>query len=312
MHTETVAVIAQVITFVIAFVSVVWAVFTVRRAKKQILEMVDTLEDVKKGNGNRRILSETHELTAPLAYSINDLVLSYESRISAYRRMEEANRQLMTSLSHDVRTPLTTLIGYLDAAHRGIVCGKERDDYIETARWKAHDLKEYIDVLFDWFKLGSNEFSMNISTIDLTELTRNILTSWIPIFEDAQLDFTIDIPEQPFRVRIDPDGYMRILNNLIQNAISHSHGDKIGIALSKQGGKIKILLCDNGIGINKEDLKHIFERLYKCDKGRSEKGSGLGLSIVRQLVGKLNGTIRADSVPGEGTVFTLFFPLADG
>ena len=283
----------------------------VRRVKKQILEMVDALEDVKKGNGNRRILSETHELVAPLAYEINDIILSYESRLLAYHQTEETNRQLMTSLSHDVRTPLTTLIGYLDAAHKGIVDGKERDDYIETARRKAHDLKEYIDVLFDWFKLGSNEFSMNIAEIDLTELTRNILIDWIPIFEDTQVDFTIDIPEQPFRVQIDPDGYMRILNNLIQNVISHSHADKIEIVLSEQNRNIKILLSDNGIGIDKEDLKHIFDRLYKCDKGRSEKGSGLGLSIVHQLVEKLNGTITVDSVPGKGTVFTLLFPLTD-
>ena len=147
--------------------------------------------------------------------------------------------------------------------------------------------------------------------VDLTELTRNILIDWIPIFEDTRVNFTIDIPEQPFRVQIDPDGYMRILNNLIQNVISHSHADKIEIALSGQGGDIKILLSDNGIGIDKDDLKHIFERLYKCDKGRSEKGSGLGLSIVHQLVEKLNGTITADSTPGKGTVFTLLFPLMD-
>ncbi len=247
----------------------------------------------------------------PLAYAINDIILSYEKRLSACHQTDETNRQLMTSLSHDVRTPLTTLIGYLDAAHKGIVDGKERDDYIETARRKAHDLKEYIDVLFDWFKLGSNEFSMNIAEIDLTELTRNILIDWIPIFEDTQVDFTIDIPEQPFRVQIDPDGYMRILNNLIQNVISHSHADKIEIVLSEQNRNIKILLSDNGIGIDKEDLKHIFDRLYKCDKGRSEKGSGLGLSIVHELVEKLNGTITADSTPGKGTIFTLFFPLID-
>ena len=287
------------------------AVLTVWRVKKQISEISDALEDIKNGNGNRRILAETHELAAPLAYVINDIILSYENRLSAYRQTEETNRQLMTSLSHDVRTPLTTLIGYLDAAHKGIVDGKERDDYIETARRKAHDLKEYIDVLFDWFKLGSNEFSMNISTVDLTELTRNILIDWIPIFEDAQMDFVADIPEQPFRVQIDPDGYMRILNNLIQNAISHSQADKVEIALSGMGGNIKILLSDNGVGIDKEDLKHIFERLYKCDKGRSEKGSGLGLSIVHQLVAKLNGTITAESIPGQGTVFILLFPLAE-
>ncbi len=307
MYTEAII----VIEIVIVLLSVCSSALTVRRVKKQISEISDALEDIKNGNGNRRILAETHELVAPLAYAINDIILSYEKKLSAYHQTDETNRQLMTSLSHDVRTPLTTLIGYLDAAHKGIVDGKERDDYIETARRKAHDLKEYIDVLFDWFRLGSNEFSMNIAEIDLTELTRNILIDWIPIFEDTQVDFTIDIPEQPFRVQIDPDGYMRILNNLIQNVISHSHADKIEVALSEQNRNIKILLSDNGIGIGKEDLKHIFDRLYKCDKGRSEKGSGLGLSIVHELVDKLNGTITADSTPGKGTIFTLFFPLID-
>ena len=307
MYTEAII----VIEIVIVLLSVCSSVRTVRRVKKEISEISDALEDIKNGNGNRRILAETHELVAPLAYAINDIILSYEKRLSACHQTDETNRQLMTSLSHDVRTPLTTLIGYLDAAHKGIVDGKERDEYIETARRKAHDLKEYIDVLFDWFRLGSNEFSMNIAEIDLTELTRNILIDWIPIFEDTQIDFTIDIPEQPFRVQIDPDGYMRILNNLIQNVISHSHADKIEIALSEQNRNIKILLSDNGIGIGKEDLKHIFDRLYKCDKGRSEKGSGLGLSIVHELVEKLNGTITADSTPGKGTIFTLFFPLID-
>ena len=307
MYTEAIIVIG----IVIVLFSVCGSTLTVRRVKKQISEISDALEDIKNGNGNRRILAETHELVAPLAYAINDIILSYEKRLSDYHLTDETNRQLMTSLSHDVRTPLTTLIGYLDAAHKGIVDGKERDDYVETARRKAHDLKEYIDVLFDWFKLGSDEFSMNIAEIDLTELTRNILIDWIPIFEDTQVDFTIDIPEQPFRVQIDPDGYMRILNNLIQNVISHSHADKIEIALMEQNRNIKIVLSDNGIGIDKEDLKHIFDRLYKCDKGRSEKGSGLGLSIVHELVEKLNGTIVADSTLGKGTIFTLFFPLID-
>lgn len=154
--------------------------------------------------------------------------------MSTVRQAEETNRQLMTSLSHDVRTPLTTLIGYLDAAHKGIVTGKDKDDYIETARRKAHDLKEYIDILFDWFKLNSNEFAMDINTVEAAELTRNILIDWIPIFEDRQIDYNIDILEQPFRVKLDTDGYMRILNNLIQNVISHSHADKIEIFLSKQ------------------------------------------------------------------------------
>ena len=294
-----------------AVLAVLTSFFRIRRVKKQIAEMADALSDVKNGNGNRRILSAANELTAPIAYEINEIVVSYENRLSVVRQAEETNRQLMTSLSHDVRTPLTTLLGYLDAAHKGIVAGKEREDYIETARRKAHELKEYIDVLFDWFKLNSNEFALEPESVEAAELTRNILIDWIPVFEDRQLDYSIDIPEQPVRVRLDTDGYMRILNNIIQNVIAHSHADRIEISLSKQGGNMKLLLSDNGVGIEKEDLKHIFERLYKCDKGRSEKGSGLGLSIVHQLAEKMGGSITAESQPGKGTAFTLIFPLDD-
>ena len=297
------------LSIVIAVVAVLTSIVLVRRVKKQIAEMTDALVDVKNGNGNRRILSATNELVSPLAYEINEIVVSYESRLSIVRQTEEINRQLMTSLSHDVRTPLTTLIGYLDAAYKGLVTGKDRDDYIEIARRKAHDLKEYIDVLFDWFKLNSDEFALEIQSVETAELTRNILIDWIPIFEDKQVDYDIDIPEQPVRVRLDTDSYMRIINNLIQNVIAHSHADKIKISLSKQGNNLRLLLADNGVGIEKEDLKHIFERLYKCDKGRSEKGSGLGLSIVHQLVEKMGGNITVESLLGKGTEFMLLFPL---
>ena len=299
------------LSIVIAVVAVLTSIVLIRRVKKQIAEMTDALVDVKNGNGNRRILSATNELVSPLAYEINEIVVSYESRLSIVRQAEETNRQLMTSLSHDVRTPLTTLIGYLDAAHKGLVTGKDRDDYIEIARRKAHDLKEYIDVLFDWFKLNSDEFALEIQSVEAAELTRNILIDWIPIFEDKQVDYDIDFPEHPVRVCLYIYIYMRIINNLIQNVIAHSHADKVEISLSKKKNNMRLLLADNGVGIEKEDLKHIFERLYKCDKGRSEKGSGLGLSIVHQLVEKMGGNITVESLPGKGTEFTLLFPLND-
>ena len=148
---------------IIAVLSVIISCYTVYRVKKQISEITDALVDVKNGNGNRRILSATNELTAPIVFEINEIMVAYENRLSSVRHTEEANRRLMTSLSHDVRTPLTTLIGYLDAVNKGIAKGKERDEYIETARRKAYDLKEYIDVLFDWFKLNSHEFAMEIN-----------------------------------------------------------------------------------------------------------------------------------------------------
>ncbi len=276
--------------------------------KRQLKDMTDTISDIQSGNGSRKILAVGNELTADLSYKINEIVYDYEEQLSQLRATDETNRQLMTSLSHDVRTPLTTLIGYLDAIHRGVAAPKDQSDYLEIARRKAHDLKEYIDILFDWFKLNSSEFSLFIEQTELAELTRNILKDWIPIFEEKHLDSEIEIPEKPLLAKVDLDGYTRIINNLVQNVMSHSQATQIKIKMLKKEAEIKICIEDNGIGIEKPDLQHIFERLYKCDKGRSNKGSGLGLSIVRQMVEKMDGKITVHSVPTQYTVFTVCFP----
>lgn len=297
---------------VIALTAVLYAGTVVRRTKSQLSEMLDALSDIKSGNGNRRILAKPHEIAAPIAYEINEIVLSYESRLAALRQTEEAGRRLMTSLSHDVRTPLTTLIGYLDAVGKGIVTGQEREEYLEIARRKSHDLKEYIDVLFDWFRLNSDEFVLRAEEGEMTELTRKVLVDWIPILEEGQIEYEVSIPEQPLRARLDPEGYARILNNLMQNVIAHSRADRLQISLCKcqdgeHGDAIRLELADNGAGMDAGDLEHIFERLYKCDRGRSHKGSGLGLSIVKQLTEKMGGKITVESEPGKGTVFALCF-----
>ena len=185
--------------------------------------------------------------------------------------------------------------------------------YIKTGKLTAQQLQKAMKALLAQMKKQHDKQKIPHGKQTLKQLMKqNAGVSNIEITKDnKQIDYNIDIPEQPFRVKLDTDGYMRILNNLIQNVISHSHADKIEIILSKQEKNMQIRLADNGIGIEKEDLKHIFERLYKCDKGRSEKGSGLGLSIAHQLVEKMNGTITANSTQGTGTEFTLLFPLAN-
>ena len=272
--------------------------------------MAEALSDIQAGNGNRKILAPRNDLTAELSYKLNGIVYYYEEQIYKLKAADEANRQLMTSLSQDVRTPLTTLIGYLDAVHRGIAGPEEHENYIETARLKAYSLKEDIDLLFDWFKLNSNEFTLSSEKIQLAELTRNILINWIPVFEENQIQYEIDIPEKPVFIHADPDGYEQIINNLIQNVIKHSHASKITIQISKKQSDITIQIEDNGIGIDPADLPHIFERLYKCDKERSDKGSGLGLSIARQLTEKMNGWIDVKSKSDHDTAFIICFPAA--
>jgi signal transduction histidine kinase len=273
--------------------------------------MTEALSEIQGGNSNRKILAVHNDLTAELSYQLNGIVSRYEEQIYKFKAADEANRQLMTSLSHDVRTPLTTLIGYLDAITKGIAGPEEQADYIETARLKAYGLKDYIDLLFDWFKLNSGEFTLSAEQIEMAELTRDILKNWIPVFEENGIQYEIEIPEKPVFTYADPDGYERIINNLIQNVISHSQADKIEIQMYIKEAAIIIRILDNGIGIAPADLDHIFDHLYKCDKGRSYKGSGLGLYIVRQLTEKMNGIIDVQSEPGIYTEFIIRFPAVE-
>ncbi len=287
---------------------ILFLAFLLLSIRTRLREMEDILAEIRQGNGNRKLLAMPGDPSASLAYQINRIVSEYEEQLAAYRRGDEASKQLMTSLSHDVRTPLTTLIGYLDAACRGGTSEEERNDYILTARRKAHDLKAYIDVLFDWFKLNSDEFPFVMNPVEITELTRDILKDWIPILEEMNLAFDISIPEAPCMVRLDADAYRRVINNLVQNAVTHSRASRIDVSLEADDRQVSITVSDNGIGISQSDLKHIFDRLYKCDTGRTEKGSGLGLSIAKQIVEKMGGVISAESVPGTKTQFSVRFP----
>lgn len=123
------------------------------------------------------------------------------------------------------------------------------------------------------------------------------------------MDFEIEIPEKRLMVKLDIDGYSRVVNNLVQNVVTHSQAGQIKITMMADAKAMWLSVADNGVGIEKEDLQHIFERLYKCDKGRSEKGSGLGLSIVDQMVDRMGGKISAKSEVGKYTAFTVELPL---
>jgi len=282
----------------------------VTRFKYQVHYISNVLSDIKQGNSKRRILVKSHELIAPLAFKINEIVYQYDNQLVTLKQNEELNKHLMTSLSHDVRTPLTTLIGYLHAVQKEIVTGQEKVTYIDIACRKADDLKVYTDELFDWFKIQSDDYAFSFEETEMTEMTRNILIDWIPIFEEANVDYDVDIPEQRILTMIDRESYRRVINNLVQNMITHSYATEIFLAVKKQSNVLFIQLKDNGVGIASEDLPHIFENLYTGDKSRSNKGSGLGLAIVQQLIQKMNGTISVESEPNKGATFLITLQTA--
>ena len=301
------------IVLAVAIVSVMTVVALIHKlvdVKERMREISDTLDDITQGNNDRKFLVRPRDITSEICYKLNQIVLTHKRQMAEQKRTEEANKQLMTSLSHDVRTPLASIMGYLDAVHKGIVTGEERENYIESARLRSHDMKDYVDVLFEWFKLNLDEEIFQMKQTDLTETTRDTLKDWIPIFETKSVEYEIDIPEESISVNLDSDAYARILNNILQNVMVHSKASKVTISLGVLNGKAEISIKDNGHGISQADLPHVFDRLYKCDRARAAKGSGLGLSITKRLVEKMDGTVCAESSWMKYTVFYVRFPLS--
>ncbi len=139
-------------------------------------------------------------------------------------------------------------------------------------------------------------------------MTRNIAAEWVPTLERNHFAYDFDIPEEEYPLRMDSHAYTRILNNLFQNALTHSGGNKLTLRLLENEHQVKIIISDNGNGIPPSDIPHIFERMYQCDSSRSAGGNGLGLSITMELVKAMEGTIEVNSSPGMGTIFTILFP----
>lgn len=297
---------------------------------KKISQSNEILDDIKKGNGNRKILSKDEDNFSEIIYKINEIVYLYEEKLTEFRKKENANNQLLTSLSHDIRTPLTSIIGYTDAIKKELLMDELNDkydlqnviennntlennnvieNYIDIVREKSYSLKEYLDNVFDWFKLNSNEFYLDLNDMEITELSRNIIKSWIVIFEEKDIDFDIEIEEKEIIFNLDQNAYARVVNNIIQNAVEHSKTKKIQISIKESNRKIFITIKDFGVGIEPDDLEHIFDRLYKCDKARNKVGSGLGLYITKELVEKMNGCINVKSKVGEGTEFEIIFEI---
>ena len=243
-----------------------------------------------------------------ICYGINEIAMNSQTQLIKQKQSEQAYKRLMTSISHDVKTPLASLVGYLEAIECKIVAGEEKDEYVHVAFEKAHYLKHFVEDLFEWVKLDSGEQIFRFELLDLNEVSRNIIADWISVLENSNFEYEFDIPETEYLMRIDVNAYSRILNNLLQNVLIHSKGNKVIFRISENDRQARITLADNGKGISPDHLPHIFERMYQCDQSRSAKGNGLGLSIVKELVAAHKGTITADSTPDKETIFTILLP----
>ena len=278
-----------------------------RRVQESLSVIKEALEDIKAGNLNRRVLAKENDMTKQICYDINRIATTNQAQFIRQQQSEQAYKRLMTSLSHDVKTPLASLVGYLEAVTENLVAGEEKETYIQIAAEKAHQLKGFVESLFEWVKLDAGEQVYHFEQLDFNELSRNIMADWIPTLENSHFEYDIDIPENEYFMKIDVRAYIRILNNLIQNILTHSGGNKLTLRITENESQAQLAVTDNGIGISPSNLPHIFERMYQCDDSRLADGNGLGLAIVKELVNAHKGEIKVESIPSVGTTFIIMF-----
>ena len=236
------------------------------------------------------VLVATPLIVAAIWFSkiiINE-VRRVEKNKEALHKDYESKRNLMLSdIAHDLRTPITTIAGYAKALNDGMVTDEEKKkEYLEAIENKSQRMSDLINLLFEYVKLDSTEFSLNKEKTDLAELLRENAAMLYSDVEEKGLELEIGIPEESCMIDVDALQFSRVITNLITNAIRHNEkGTVISLKMTQEDDEVTVIVSDNGTEIPKEIAEHIFEPFTVGDVSRKTKGgSGLGLSIAKKIV----------------------------
>lgn len=231
--------------------------------------------------------------------------------LTAVRRLEAIRRDFVANVSHELKTPLTSISGYAETLVTGDVDEETRAKFLATILSNAHRMQGLVDDLLDLSRIESGRWTPRPEELSLTRL---IEESWA-LFADRgvnrRIDFAIVIPPPADQVRIDPNAIRQVLGNLFDNALRYvGEQGKIEVRAERLGDMIEVAVIDNGSGIPSEHLPRVFERFYRVDPSRSreEGGTGLGLAIVRHMIEAHGGRISAESAPRAGTTIRFTVP----
>jgi signal transduction histidine kinase len=280
--------------------------------RRRLAYLTDGLREALKPNYRTRLLAKGNQEWQEIVFAVNELIDRLEKMKMSALRSEAARKSLLSSISHDIRTPLTSIIGYIDAVRDGVAAtDEEKQKYLAILSDKSNALKLLINDLFTMAKLDADELVLEKVQIDLAEIVREALIEQLPAAKENGLEVKVRIPEEPCLIRADSFSLMRILGNIMKNAIQYGkEGGVLGIELAAKEGAYEVTIWDRGQGMTGEELEHIFERSWRADRARSmhSGGSGLGLAIAKALTEKNDGTISVSSTPGARTDFVVAFP----
>lgn len=246
------------------------------------------------------------------AGNVNRLSERLQLALEEERKAEQAKNELITNVSHDLRTPLTSVVGYLGLIEQD----RYRDEvelrhYVGIAYEKSQHLHELINDLFEYTRMRHDTIALKLEPINLVEMLGQLLVQYHMPLQEAGMTGQLHSTENMILVRADAGKLARVFENLISNAMAYGReGKRIDVAVSKREGWVAVDVANYGEPISAHDLPHIFDRFYRADKSRTRwaGGSGLGLAISKSIVEKHRGFIEASSST-ERTFFRVTLPL---
>jgi signal transduction histidine kinase len=251
----------------------------------------------------------TEDIAARAALSLDNAGL-----YAAATRANQARSDLLAVVSHDLRTPLTAIIGYADLLAMGIpdILPSASQQHVERIRKSAQHLLYLMNELLTFTRLDAGRETLHLREVDVREVVREVATFVEPSATTRGLAVEMDVPDRPLPLRTDPDKMRQVLLNLAGNAVKYTTQGGIGVRLTAAADAVTVQVRDSGVGIAPDDLPNIYDPFWQADLTRRSKdgGTGLGLSIVRRLVDLLGGTVRVESTVGRGTTFTVTVPNA--
>ncbi|WP_374198251.1 sensor histidine kinase [Paenibacillus lautus] len=272
-------------------------------------EIRNGLREIAKGNFDTDIPVQSGSQLGEVAESINQMSRQLHQSILEERNAEKTKNDLITGVSHDLRTPLTSILGFLEVIEEDRYQDEvELRYYVNIAYEKAQSLKKLIDDLFEYTRIN-NGLPLDIREIDMAQFMRQLIEEFVPALEKAGLECKL-AAEEGLVVLADGAQLVRAYENLISNAIRYGEsGKRIDIAVRSDGNRVSISFTNYGDPIPERDLPFIFDRFYRVEASRSKQtgGTGLGLAITKSIVEVQGGEIRVRS-DRQRTTFETRFP----
>jgi signal transduction histidine kinase len=276
---------------------------------KRLSNVTQTVKEFEKGNYNRRLLVKSDDEIGQLTTAFNRMAETIELNMEELKKNDTLRRELIANISHDLRSPLASIQGYIETIlmKDDNIDSRQRKNFLETILTSVTNLNTLVAELFELSKLDAMKSKPTPEPFSIAELVQDIVLKFQPLAENKSIHIITKIPHSLPFVMGDISMIDRVLSNLIDNAIRYTgEGGRISIDLINREEIVELVISDTGEGIPSDDLPNVFDRFYRVEKSRTKNsgGSGLGLAIVKKIVEAHDSEIRVQSTINKGTAFS--------